>query len=90
MTALTESVAPAVAIGRGHAAQSANLTATAVAAGTERERGHQKTKVGLCYLEITPLSSWRFLTRRHSYCYHHLLSVIYFGRPQGDRGEEQL
>lgn len=53
MSALTESVAPAVVTGGGHAAQSANLTAIAVAArtGTERRRetgtenGHPKTKV---------------------------------------------
>lgn len=59
MSALTESVAPAVVKGGGLAARSANLTATAVAAGTGTgigketgigtktgtESGHQKTKV---------------------------------------------
>lgn len=57
MSALTESVAPAVVTGGGLAARSANLTATAAAAGTGigketgigtktgTESGHQKTKV---------------------------------------------
>lgn len=55
MSALTESVAPAVVTGGGLAARSANLTAIAAAAGTGKETGigtktgtesgHQKTKV---------------------------------------------
>lgn len=55
VSALTESVAPVVVTGGGHAAQSANLTATAAAARTGRrteirretgtESGHRKTKV---------------------------------------------
>lgn len=55
VSALTKSVVPAVVTGEGHAAQSANLIATGVAAGTEvetekrnvtrTENGLQRTKV---------------------------------------------
>lgn len=66
MSALTESDAPAAVTGGGHAAQSANLTAIAVAArtgkGTETgtESGHRKTKVRT--LRLLPFLHVKLLT----------------------------